>query len=102
MSSHKWRSDARIDETSESSSSLAASTPNTARAHSPATTPPPSCDEPRQGEEGPQQGEDPTIEVADDLVRSSLSGDGGTAVAKLWLDHTPKAGVMNRDLVLVA
>jgi len=77
MSSRKWRSEACIDETSESSSGSAVSTPNTARARSPVMTPPPSWEEPRQGEEGPQQGEDPAMEVADDnLVRPSLSGDG--------------------------
>ena len=76
MSSRKWKSEACIDETSESSSESAASTPNTARARSPAAAPP-SCDEPQQGEEGPQQGEDTAMDVAEDsdLVRLSMSGD---------------------------
>jgi len=86
MSSRKWKSDARVSETSESSSSSATSTPETARARSPAVTPPRHGEDlPRQGEDMPQQGEDTAgEEIADsaNLVRSSLSGDGGDGSGK--------------------
>jgi len=68
------------------------STPDGARAQSPATMPPPCSDKPQQGEEGPTQGKDTVVEegVIDEEsseVRGSLSGDGsGEATAQPLAD----------------